>query len=71
MLKVPRINRLDHRFTLAILNRIDLRRRAIRVNENKFIDITDEEVQRFLDIPIGPKKLLVLKTHPLQKKVIS
>jgi hypothetical protein len=69
MLKVPMIKFVDRKLTISILNKIDIKKRAIRMNETNYIDLNADEVHRFLDIPMGQKKLFGLEDRSPSEKM--
>lgn len=69
MLKVPDISNLDRKFTLSLLNQIDIKKRGIRVSEQTWIDISAGDVHRYLDIPMGPNKLFGLDDRSASEKM--
>ena len=69
MLKVPPIGKLENKFSLSLLEKIDIKRRPIKLNDTTFIELCAPDVHTFLFIPNGPKKLLGLEDRSPDEKM--
>ncbi|PAN19765.2 hypothetical protein PAHAL_3G298000 [Panicum hallii] len=65
ILDLPLFNKVDRKFTIWILSRIDCLRWVIVVNGEDQTDIVDMDVQRILGIPCGSRAVSALNSNEL------
>lgn len=69
ILDLPQISKIDRKFTLWLLTRLDVEKKCIIVNDQIVTDIIDFEVARILGIPCGRRQVCALDCGDKKSKI--
>lgn len=69
ILDLPQITKVDRKFTLWLLTKVDPEKRCIIVNDQCITDVNDFEVARIMGIPCGSREVCSLDSTDKKSKL--